>query len=97
MSNFKIMCYSKIQHTAPQHRQYLTYDGWGTGNPSERHRQYQKLRAASAIDNVYNHRIKKLQTSEQDSLILKDKQKAKNIKTRYDCDNSIVFYINVFM
>lgn len=78
-----------IKHTAPQHRQYLTYDGWGIGNPSQRHRQYQKLRAANAIDNIYNHRIKKLQASEQDSLIVKDKQMAKNIKTRYGMDRLV--------
>ena len=31
-----------IDHTAPQHRQYLESDGIGTGTPAQRHRNAQK-------------------------------------------------------
>lgn len=76
-----------FKHTAPQHRQYLSYDGFGIGTPAQRHKQYQRLRASVAIDNVYNHRVTKIQEAEtldaEQALVVKDKQRAKNIKTRY--------------
>uniref|UniRef100_A0A1B6MQD0 J domain-containing protein n=2 Tax=Graphocephala atropunctata TaxID=36148 RepID=A0A1B6MQD0_9HEMI len=82
-----------IKHTAPQHRQYLTYDGFGAGTPSQRHKQYQKLRASTAIDNVFNHRISRVQEAEslneEQALVVKDKQRAKNIKTRYGMDRLV--------
>lgn len=82
----QILWFSIAQHTAPQHRQYLSYDGVGVGTPAQRHKQYQKLRASSAVENVYNHRISKIQQTEtlndEQALVVKDKQRAKNIKTR---------------
>ncbi|CAH0384953.1 unnamed protein product [Bemisia tabaci] len=82
-----------IKHTAPQHRQYLSYDGQGIGTPSERQKQHQKLRAATAVENVYSHRIAKLQSNEslskEDSLIIKDKKKSKDIKTRYGMERLV--------
>lgn len=57
-----------MQHTAPQHRQYLNYDGIGTGTPFQREKQYGKFRAITASDNVMNHRVQKAQ-AEEGSLI----------------------------
>lgn len=37
-----------IHHTAPQHRQFLTYGGFGSGTPSQREKQYQQDRAIKA-------------------------------------------------
>jgi DnaJ family protein C protein 28 len=72
-----------LQHTAPQHRQYLNFDGVGYGTPRQRQNQYQKYRAAVAIDNLYDHRVNKLKSnSVEDALIIKDKKAAKQIKTR---------------
>ncbi|XP_039293373.1 dnaJ homolog subfamily C member 28 isoform X3 [Nilaparvata lugens] len=75
------------EHTAPQHRQYLTYGGWGTGTPSQRERHYQKSRAETAVKNVFQHRMDKVISetvcTEEQALALKDKAEAKKIKTRF--------------
>ncbi|XP_026681488.1 dnaJ homolog subfamily C member 28-like [Diaphorina citri] len=78
-----------FQHTAPQHRQYLSFDGIGSGTPSEREKQYQKHKASTAVQNVYEHRINKLNARDVQTLIVKDKQRAKNIKTRYGMDRLV--------
>ena len=44
--------YFDINHTAPQHRQYLTNEGFGFGNPFQRQKQYQKFRAIKATESV---------------------------------------------
>lgn len=77
-----------IKHTAPQHRQYLSYYGVGSGTPQQRQKQYQKYRAMTAIENVYNHRISKL-TFKESTLIAKDKQAAKKIKVRSEMERLV--------
>lgn len=77
-----------IKHTAPQHRHYLTYDV-GIGTPSKRQRLYTIERAQKAVDNVLEHRLKKLQAEERNTLIGKDKQRARDIKTRYGMDRLV--------
>ncbi|XP_066139790.1 dnaJ homolog subfamily C member 28 isoform X1 [Euwallacea fornicatus] len=71
----------EIKHTAPQHRQYLSLDGIGSGNPFQREKQYSKIRAIKAADNVYKHRISKV-TAEEHTLMEKVPLKHK-IKTKY--------------
>ncbi|KAK0406045.1 hypothetical protein QR680_018337 [Steinernema hermaphroditum] len=39
-----------IRHKAPQHRQYLEFEGYGIGTPSQRHKQYQQYRVARAVE-----------------------------------------------
>ncbi|KAJ1526902.1 hypothetical protein ONE63_008454 [Megalurothrips usitatus] len=82
-----------IQHTAPQHRQYLSFDGVGTGTPSQRQKQYQKQRAMVAADNVLSHRIHKLNLNcshnKEEALAVKDKVEARKIKTRYGMDRLV--------
>ncbi|XP_039293372.1 dnaJ homolog subfamily C member 28 isoform X2 [Nilaparvata lugens] len=82
-----------INHTAPQHRQYLTYGGWGTGTPSQRERHYQKSRAETAVKNVFQHRMDKVISetvcTEEQALALKDKAEAKKIKTRYGLERLV--------
>ncbi|XP_050309015.1 dnaJ homolog subfamily C member 28 [Anthonomus grandis grandis] len=70
-----------IKHTAPQHRQFLTFEGVGSGNPYQREKQYTKVRAMQAAENVYNHRISKV-TAEENALMDKTPVKHK-IKTKY--------------
>lgn len=77
-----------IKHTAPQHRHYLTFDV-GIGTPSKRQRLHTIQRAQKAVDNVMEHRLKKLQAEERNTLIGMDKQKAKDIKTRYGMDRLV--------
>ncbi|XP_068082433.1 dnaJ homolog subfamily C member 28 isoform X3 [Anabrus simplex] len=70
-----------IKHTAPQHRQYLSYDGYGSGTPRERQKQYQKFRAVTAIQNVYNHRLSKVPQGEESGLLVRDKIHIKKNKS----------------
>ncbi|EFN74919.1 DnaJ-like protein subfamily C member 28 [Camponotus floridanus] len=77
-----------IKHTAPQHRHYLTFDV-GVGTPSKRQRLHTIQRAQTAVDNVMEHRLKKLQAEERNTLIGMDKQRAKDIKTRYGMDRLV--------
>ncbi|KAL1488907.1 hypothetical protein ABEB36_014694 [Hypothenemus hampei] len=76
-----------INHAAPQHRQYLSYGGVGIGNPYQREKQYMKNRAAKASENVYNHRIAKMNANEQ-SLMEKVPLNHK-IKTMYGFDRLV--------
>ena len=41
-------------------RQYLNNEGFGYGTPSQRQKQYQKMRAAKALENVNDHRVIKI-------------------------------------
>ncbi|XP_073970635.1 dnaJ homolog subfamily C member 28 isoform X2 [Rhodnius prolixus] len=80
----------KIEHTAPQHRQYLSYEGIGSGTPSQRQRQYTKYRAAKAMENVTEFRINKVQDDGNKALTLKEsRKKAKDIKTRFGMDRLV--------
>ena len=74
--------YFLIQHTVPQHRQYLSYGGYGVGMPHEREKQFQKYRAQKALENVYNHRISNVTLGKEQGLIQKDKYEAQKIKLR---------------
>lgn len=73
-----------IRHTAPQHRQFLTYGGFGTGTPSQREKQYQQRRVMQAQENVLEHRMQKVSSTEN-ALVAKggDHFKKHAIKTKY--------------
>nr|AEE63548.1 unknown [Dendroctonus ponderosae] len=76
-----------IKHTAPQHRQYLSYGGVGSGNPYQREKQYTKMRAMQASENLYNHRMGKVSAGEH---ALMDKMPLKHkIKTKYGFDRLV--------
>ena len=47
-----------IEHIAPQHRQYLSNEGFGFGTPGQRQKQFQKFRAYRAMENVTGNRVK---------------------------------------
>lgn len=81
-----------IKHTAPQHRQYLSYDGVGSGTPSQRYKQYSKHKAAKAIENVTQYRINKLmdENSESKQVMKKEsKKKVKDIRTGFGMDRLV--------
>ena len=72
-----------MQHLAPQHRQYLSYEGMGMGNPTQREKQYNKFKVLRATENVIDHKIKNLQKQyPEDALVAKDKAATRKIKTR---------------
>ncbi|KAL8562753.1 hypothetical protein ACOMHN_022628 [Nucella lapillus] len=66
-----------IKHTAPQHRQYLEFEGVGFGTPSQRQRQYQQHRVQRVTENVFQHRIQRLAAETEDAVVVRDKQEAK--------------------
>lgn len=77
-----------LKHTAPQHRHYLTFDV-GIGTPSKRQRLHTIQRAQKTVDNIMEHRLKKLQAEERNTLIGMDKQRAKDVKTQYGMDRLV--------
>lgn len=64
LEKYAFINYLNFQHTAPQHRQYLSYDGIGSGSPFQRQKQYTKVRAMQAAANVYDHRMTKASAEE---------------------------------
>lgn len=90
-----------IQHTAPQHRQYLNYEGLGVGNPFQREKQYQQIKAMKAQDKVLQHRLEKAQADEK-SLWKKDNRstfhtRRHDIKTKYGLERLVEDYIQEAM
>ncbi|KAL0883450.1 hypothetical protein ABMA27_016829 [Loxostege sticticalis] len=80
-----------IQHTAPQHRQYLSFEGVGHGTPSQRQKQWAQAKAQRAAINVMEHRIAKAVASDN-SLMKKGQQfygKKHDIKTKYGFDRLV--------
>ncbi|XP_064114911.1 dnaJ homolog subfamily C member 28-like [Macrobrachium nipponense] len=79
-----------IEHTAPQHRQYLSYEGIGSGTPAQRQRQYTRYQTRRAAENVLDYRVKKYNSSYPEAaLIAKDREAAKKIRTRYGIDRIV--------
>ncbi|XP_013193423.1 dnaJ homolog subfamily C member 28 isoform X2 [Amyelois transitella] len=78
-----------IQHTAPQHRQYLSYEGIGHGTPFQRQKQWTQAKAQRAATNVMEHRISKAVASEN-TLMKKEPYRNKHdIKTKYGFDRLV--------
>ena len=69
-----------IEHTAPQHRQYLSNEGFGYGNPFQRQKQYQKFRALRAAENVTEHTIEKLTAKYETQLAVQNDKAGKKAK-----------------
>lgn len=46
----------KFRSAALQHRHYLSYEGMGSGTPSQRERQYRQIRVDRASEQVLNYR-----------------------------------------
>uniref|UniRef100_A0A2M4ALQ7 Putative molecular chaperone dnaj superfamily n=1 Tax=Anopheles triannulatus TaxID=58253 RepID=A0A2M4ALQ7_9DIPT len=78
-----------IKHTAPQHRQYLSFDGIGYGTPAQRQKQYQVVRASRAQERVLEHRLSKAQASETALMKKGDYFKKHEIKTKYGYDRVV--------
>lgn len=63
-----------INHTAPQHRQYLEYEGIGIGSPSKREKQYQQYRVQRASDKVID--FKTMQFGDKETSIAEPEKRA---------------------
>jgi len=77
-----------IQHTAPQHRQYLD-NPFGYGSPAQRQKQNQKYRAFKANEAVYEHRIGKLTAQYEDRIATRERNTVKKQHTRNQIDRLV--------
>ncbi|XP_015760021.1 PREDICTED: dnaJ homolog subfamily C member 28-like [Acropora digitifera] len=64
----------EINHTAPQHRQYLEYEGIGTGSPSKRQKQYEQYRVQRASDKLVDY--KTMRFGDQETSIAEPEKRA---------------------
>ncbi|XP_044728761.1 dnaJ homolog subfamily C member 28 [Chrysoperla carnea] len=82
-----------IKHVAPQHRQYLSFDGVGSGSPYQRQQEYAKKRAMQAADNVLQHRLNKSSVQPEDKKLKTNDNKNyrhnHKIKTKYGIDRIV--------
>ncbi|XP_017069883.2 LOW QUALITY PROTEIN: dnaJ homolog subfamily C member 28 [Drosophila eugracilis] len=79
-----------IKHTAPQHRQYLSNEGIGVGNPFQRQKQYQQVRAMKAQERVLEHRIDKSAAGEKTIMSKGGNHFRRHaIKTKYGIDRVV--------
>lgn len=64
----------KVEGHAPQHRHYLSFEGVGSGTPSQRERQYQQFRMDRATDQVLEYRYKAMEKAEAEegAMVLRD-------------------------
>ncbi|XP_066497276.1 dnaJ homolog subfamily C member 28 [Hoplias malabaricus] len=73
----------KSKNQAPQHRQYLSFEGVGSGTPSQRERQYQQFRMDRATDQVLEYRRKCMEqaAAEEGAMVTRDARvRSKRIK-----------------
>lgn len=78
-----------IRHTAPQHRQYLSFDGFGRGAPMQRQRQFDQHRVETAAAQAIDYKMEKLAWKNENTALVADKKKAKDIKTRYGLERVV--------
>ncbi|KAI5639098.1 dnaJ domain-containing protein [Phthorimaea operculella] len=79
-----------IRHTAPQHRQYLSFEGVGVGTPYQREKQWQAARAQRAAENVMEHRLAKSVATEGTLMVKGQGIPSKHdIKTKYGFDRLV--------
>ncbi|XP_063699255.1 dnaJ homolog subfamily C member 28 [Culicoides brevitarsis] len=78
-----------IRHTAPQHRQYLSYEGIGSGTLAQRERQYQQYKAVKAQGRVLEFRVQKAQATEGAVVKKGEFYKKHAIKTKYGFDRVV--------
>ncbi|KAG0710899.1 DnaJ subfamily C member 28 [Chionoecetes opilio] len=80
-----------IKHTAPQHRQYLSYEGIGMGTPSQRQKQYSSYQAMRASSNVNEYRVKKISSQHPETALQrKEIAAARKIRTRHGIDRMVI-------
>ncbi|XP_051761541.1 dnaJ homolog subfamily C member 28 [Ctenopharyngodon idella] len=73
----------KVRGNAPQHRHYLSFEGVGSGTPSQRERQYRQFRVDRATDQVLEYRRKEMEkaAAEEGAMVTRDARlRSKQIK-----------------
>ncbi|KAM9173850.1 dnaJ homolog subfamily C member 28 isoform 1-T3 [Pangshura tecta] len=81
---------TKFKSKAPQHRQYLSFEGIGFGTPSQRERQYKQFRVDRAAEQVMEYRKQKLESQyAMNAMIAKDIRQSKKIKITQAIDRLV--------
>ncbi|KAK7886972.1 hypothetical protein WMY93_026593 [Mugilogobius chulae] len=73
----------KSRGVALPHRHYLSYEGLGSGTPSQRERQYRQIRVDRASDEVLNYRQREHEkaSAEEGAMVERDmRQRSRKIK-----------------
>lgn len=73
----------KSKGVVPQHRHYLSYEGVGSGTPSQRERQYQQFRVDRAAEQVldYRQREHEMAAAAEGALVERDlRRRSRKIK-----------------
>ncbi|XP_065108043.1 dnaJ homolog subfamily C member 28 [Paramisgurnus dabryanus] len=73
----------KVKGQVPQHRHYLSFEGRGSGTPSQRERQYRQFRIDRATDQVLEYRRKEMEKAAADegAMVTRDARlRSKQIK-----------------
>lgn len=73
----------EVKGHAPQHRHYLSFEGVGSGTPSQRERQYRQFRVDRATDQVLEYRRKEMEKAAADegAMVARDARlRSKQIK-----------------
>ncbi|XP_027731388.1 dnaJ homolog subfamily C member 28 [Vombatus ursinus] len=69
------------KYKTPQHRHYLSYEGFGLGTPSQREKQYRQFRADRASEQVMEYQKRKLENQYYaNSVTAKNVRQSKNQK-----------------
>ncbi|XP_015245481.1 PREDICTED: dnaJ homolog subfamily C member 28 [Cyprinodon variegatus] len=71
------------RRAAPQHRHYLSYEGVGSGTPSQRERQYRQIRVDRAAEQVLSYRQREHEraAAAEGALVERDtRQRSRKIK-----------------
>ncbi|XP_051998528.1 dnaJ homolog subfamily C member 28 [Xyrauchen texanus] len=82
----------KMKNQAPQHRHYLSFEGVGSGTPSQRERQYQQFRVDRATDQVLEYRRKEMElaAAEEGAMVIRDARlRSKQIKITQALDRLV--------
>ncbi|XP_048348337.1 dnaJ homolog subfamily C member 28 [Sphaerodactylus townsendi] len=72
----------KLKSVAPQHRQYLSFEGIGFGTPSQREKQYMQFRVDRASEQVMEYRKQKMESqfATSSAMLAKDIRQSKKVK-----------------
>lgn len=71
----------KFKYRTPQHRHYLSFEGVGSGTPSQREKQYRQFRADRAAEQVMEYQKQKLQREHfANSITVQDVRQSKERK-----------------
>ncbi|KAA0185062.1 hypothetical protein HAZT_HAZT003464, partial [Hyalella azteca] len=79
-----------IKTSAPQHRQYLSYEGIGLGSPAQREKQFSRFKAMRATENIIDYKVQQLQQEHPETgLVAKEKAATRKNRTRYGLERVV--------